>query len=227
MSASKKNPSTTASTEAPKRTRDPIQTQAKILAAAKAEFAKVGLGGARIDAIAAKAGVNKRLIYEYFEGKEQLFQAVLEEAWTDIRNAGRSIDLDHLPPVDAIKALITFTWEYYIQNPEFLALENEENLHRGRHVKNSKRCHDLHVEFGGILQRVLDRGVASGDFRKGIDPHQLHMTLAAVGYYYLTYRDTLGVIFGFDFMSKEALMARLEFNIDTILSLLRPVKPGP
>src|SRR5437899_7225092 len=107
-----------------KRMRDPAQTQARIIAAAKAEFSTVGLGGARIDSIAIKAEVNKRMIYEYFQGKEQLFQAVLEEAWTDIRTAESELQLDHLAPTDAIQALMTFTWEYYLTHPEFMSLVN-------------------------------------------------------------------------------------------------------
>ncbi|MDR5774699.1 TetR/AcrR family transcriptional regulator [Caballeronia sp. LP006] len=205
-----------------KRTRDPIQTQTKILAAAKAEFAKVGLGGARIDSIAEKAGVNKRMIYEYFKGKDELFQAVLEDAWSDIRDAERKLELGHLPPAEAIRALMTFTWEYYLKHPEFMALVNSENLHRARHVKKSLRFRELHGGFIDMLQSILDRGVAAGDFRSGIDARQLHLTLAAIGYYYLTNRFTGEVIFGFDFVSKEALRERLEFNIDTVLSLLRP-----
>lgn len=205
-----------------KRSRDPVQTQAKILAAAKAEFAKVGLGGSRIDSIADKAGVNKRMIYEYFKGKDQLFQAVLEEAWSNIRNAERALELDGLSPTDAIRALMTFTWEYYLKHPEFITLVNSENLHRARHVKKSKRFAELHAGFIDMLQRILDRGVAAGEFRPGVDAAQLHLTLAAVGYYYLTNRFTGEVIFGFDFVSKEALEARLRFNIETVLSLLRP-----
>jgi AcrR family transcriptional regulator len=205
-----------------KRLRDPVQTQAKIVAAAKAEFSKVGLGGARIDSIAEKAGVNKRMIYEYYKGKEQLFQVVLEDAWTDIRTAEAKLQLDHLSPVDAIRALMTFTWEYYLKHPEFMSLVNSENLHRARHVKNSQRFAELHGGFIDMLQRILDRGVESGDFRPNVDSRQLHLTLAAIGYYYLNNRFTGEVIFGFNFTSKEALKTRLEFNIDTILSILRP-----
>ncbi|WP_345817473.1 TetR/AcrR family transcriptional regulator (plasmid) [Paraburkholderia sp. PREW-6R] len=205
-----------------KRLRDPVQTQTKILAAAKAEFAKVGLGGARIESIAEKAGVNKRMIYEYFKGKEELFQTVLEEMWTSIRTEEQKLALDHLPPVEAIRTLMTFTWEYYLEHPEFMSLVNSENLHRARHVKKSRRFSQVHEGFIDMLQRILDRGVASGDFRPGIDASQLHLTLAAIGYYYLTNRFTGEVIFGFDFVSKEALKKRLEFNIDTIFSILRP-----
>jgi hypothetical protein len=73
-----------------------------------------------------------------------------------------------------------------------------------------------------MLQGILDRGVKAGVFRAGVDARQLHITIAAIGYYYLTNRFTSGVIFDIDFMSKDALKNRLDFNIDTILRTLRP-----
>lgn len=206
-----------------KRHRNPEKTQAMILAAAKKVFARVGLGGARIEAIAEEAGVNKRMIYEYFESKDQLFLRVLEGAWTDIRTAEAELNLDSLPPADAIQTLLTFTWDYYLKNPEFISLVNSENLHSARHIKESELFAQLHTGFVGMVERILSRGVASGDFRPGIDPRQLHLTLAAIGFYYLNNRFTGEVIFGFDFTSKEALKARLEFNIETIMGILRPV----
>lgn len=219
----KRRRSTEASEASSKRQRDPVKTQARILAAAKAVFATVGLGGARIETIAAEADVNKRMIYEYFESKDQLFQRVLEDAWTDIRTAERALNLDSLSPVEAIRTLMTFTWEYYLANPDFITLVNSENLHRARHIKESARFHELHAGFTDMLKQIVDRGVESGDFRSGIDPKQLHLTLAAVGFYYLNNRFTGEVIFGFDFMAPDALQARLAFNIDTVLGILRPV----
>jgi len=205
-----------------KRLRDPLETQRKILAAAKSEFAKVGLGGARIEAIALKATVNKRMIYEYFHGKDELFQAVLEDAWSDIRDAEKKLELDLLSPAEAIRALMTFTWEYYLRHPEFMSLVNSENLHRAKHVKRSIPFKDMHVGFIDMLQRILDRGVAMRAFRPDVDAVQLHLTIAATGFYYLNNRFTGEVIFGFDFVSKEALQKRLAFNIETVLSLLQP-----
>lgn len=205
-----------------KRPRDPVQTKALILAAAMDEFAGVGLGGARIDGIAAKAGVNKRLIYEYFNSKDDLFQAVLEDIYTDVRTAEEELGLDELAPVDAICALMRFTWNYYLKRPEFMSLVNSENLHKAIHVKRSTRFALLHVDFVGRIKRILDRGVAAGVFRAGVDPGQLYITMASVGYYYLNNRYTLEVIYDQNFVSDDALDARFAFNVDTILRLLKP-----
>lgn len=209
-------------TKAPPRQRDPEVTRARILEAATKEFAKLGLAGARVEAIAARAKSNKRMIYHYFGSKEELFVAVLEEAYADIRSAELKLDLDHFTPEEALVALVTHTWNYYLKNPEFMTLVNSENLHKARHVKKSERFRELHHGFISMLQRILDRGVEAGAFRSGVDARQLHITMAAIGYYYLTNRYTSGVIFDIDFMSKDALKNRLAFNIDTILRLVRP-----
>jgi AcrR family transcriptional regulator len=205
----------------PPRQRDPEVTRARILEAAKMEFAKLGLAGARVEAIATRSKANKRMIYHYFGSKEELFVAVLEDAYADIRTAELKLNLDHLSPEDAIVALATHTWNYYLKNPEFMTLVNSENLHKARHLKKSERFRELHHDFISMLQRILDRGVEAGVFRSGVDARQLHITMAAIGYYYLTNRHTSGLIFDIDFMSKEALKARLDFNIETILRLVR------
>src|SRR3954469_8163045 len=104
------------------RLRDADRSQGIILAAARGEFAEFGLGGARMDRIAERAGLNKRLIYYYFEDKEKLFQAVLEQTYRDIREEEHKLNLLDLKPVDAVRRLVEFTWNYYLAHPEFLTL---------------------------------------------------------------------------------------------------------
>jgi len=202
------------------RVRDASVTRKRILDAAKWEFAKNGLGGARIDAIAERARANKRMIYHYFGSKEQLFQMVLEMAYVDIRAAEQRLDLESLPPVDALVRFVRFTWDYYLKNPEFLTLVNSENLHRGRHLKNSAVIVAISRQLTEMVARLVDRGAAEGVFRPGIDPVQLNITVAAVGYYYLTNRYTGSIIYERDLMAASALEDRLKFNIDTILRLV-------
>ncbi len=202
------------------RTRDADATKARILAAAKSEFARLGLGGARVDEIAEKAQANKRMIYHYFGSKEDLFQVVLEEAYLDIRSAEQDLELDHLPPREALEKLVRFTWQYYLDNPEFITLVNSANLHRGRHLEGSERLRTASRRFVNMVRDILDRGVESGVFRAGVDPVQLNITIAAIGYYYLTNRFTGGILFERDFMEEKALKDRLAFNIDTVMRLV-------
>lgn len=202
------------------RVRDAEATQARILAAAKKEFAKSGLAGARVDVIAERAKANKRMIYHYFNSKDDLFQRVLEEAYVDIRTAEQKLDLDSLTPREALERLVRFTWEYYLKNPEFLTLVNSANLHKARHIKKSEVVERVSRRFVEMVGALLERGETSGDFRRGVDPVQLNITIAAIGYYYLTNRFTGSIVFQRDLMTPGALEERLRFNIDTILRLV-------
>ena len=202
------------------RIRDAVATRKRILAAAKKEFAKNGLAGARVDVIAARAKANKRMIYHYFGSKEDLFQRVLEDAYVEIRSAEQKLDLDHLEPREALETLVRFTWQYYLKNPEFLTLVNSENLHKARHLKKSEIIHQVSRRFVDMVSTLLRRGAKAGIFRQGIDPVQLNITIAAIGYYYLTNRYTGSIIFERDFMASDALDTRLQFNVDTIVRLV-------
>ncbi len=210
----------TAETRDKPRTRDAEATKARILKAALNEFARNGLAGARVDVIAEKANANKRMLYHYFGSKEELFQTILENAYVDIRAAEQKLNLDHLTPKEALERLVRFTWDYYLKHPEFLTLVNSENLHRAKHLKKSEIVKIYSRQFVLMVDTILQRGVASGEFRAGVDPVQLNITIAAIGYYYLTNRFTGSIIFERDLMAKEALEERLRFNIDTILRLV-------
>lgn len=200
--------------------RDADETRRRILQAAKAEFAKNGLGGARVDVISERAKANKRMLYHYFGSKDDLFQTVLEQAYSDIRTAEQKLQLDSLEPREALETLVRFTWNYYIKNPEFITLVNSENLHRARHLKKSEEVLVLSRRFVDMVGQILQRGVQSGVFRAGIDPVQLNITIAAIGYYYLTNRFTGSIVFERDLMDPKALEERLQFNIETIMRLV-------
>src|SRR4029077_1489058 len=115
---------------------------------------------------------------------------------------------------------VEFTWEYYLENPEFITLVNSENLHQARHIASNKELRKLQKAYVETVREILERGVACGEFREGIDATQLCITIAAIGFYYLNNRHTGGVIFGFNFMSRDALATRIKFNIDTIMRMV-------
>lgn len=206
--------------EPKKKLRNPDDTKRRILAAAKVEFAKKGLGGARVDDIAARAKANKRMMYHYFGNKDDLFAYVVEDAYAEFREREAALELDTLDPVAAIKALIAFIWKYFLDNPEFITLVNSENLHKARHIKKSQRMQEMSRSFVGRMQNLLERGAKAGLFRKGLDPVQVNISIAAVGYYYLTNRFTGSIVFERDLMAAEALAARLKFNTQTILRMI-------
>ncbi|MBW7924187.1 MAG: TetR family transcriptional regulator [Burkholderiaceae bacterium] len=210
-------------TRAPRRTavvRDPEATQQAILAAATHEFARYGLDGARVDRIAARAKVNKRMLYYYFGQKDALFLAVLEGAYRRIRAEERKLDLNRVEPTEAIRRLIAFTWDYYIANPEFLSLLNTENLHRAKHLKKSSLVRTLHSPFVALIADVLERGRKAGVFRAGVDPVQLYISIAGLSYFYLSNAYTLSTIFDRDLLSPKAKVEALSHMTDLVLGYL-------
>jgi AcrR family transcriptional regulator len=199
------------------RLRDADRSQAAILAAARDEFAEHGLGGARMERIAERAGVNKRLIYYYFDDKEALFGAVLEQAYRDIRGAEQALHLLEIPAPDALRRLVEFTWNYYLAHPEFLTLLNSANLHKARHLVASSRARELNSPLVETLGQILERGRREGSFRGGVDPVQLYVSIAGMAYFYLSNNHTLSAIFGRDLKSPKALNERLTHMSDVIL----------
>ncbi|HYF17479.1 MAG TPA: TetR/AcrR family transcriptional regulator [Ramlibacter sp.] len=202
---------------AEERLRDADRSQSTILAAAREEFSLYGLAGARMDRIAERAGLNKRLIYYYFEDKERLFQAVLEQSYRDIRQAEQQLDLQELNPAEALRRLVEFTWNYFIEHPEFLTLLNSANLHRARHLQGSRRARELNSPLIDMLARILERGRRDGSFRGGVDPMQLYISIAGLSYFYLSNNHTLSAIFGRDLMGPKARAERLSHICDVIL----------
>ena len=203
------------------RQRNAGRTRARILESALQEFARHGLNGARVDRIAERARANKRMIYYYFGSKEALFLAVLESSYAHIRDAERALDLEHRDPREALKRLVQFTWHYCLEHPEFMTLLNSENLHKGRHVRNSKRVSEMHSPLIDSLRTVLRKGVAQGLFRKGVDPVQLYISIAGEGYFYLSNRYTLSRIFDRDLTAPRALAGRSRHITQMILNALR------
>ncbi len=201
--------------------RDPARNQGRILGAATEEFARCGLSGARVDRIAARAGANKRMLYYYFGNKDALFLAALEAEYARIRSAERELRLADLEPEAAIRRLVRFTWDYYLAHPEFLTLLNNENLHQARHLKRSKHIAAMHSPFVATLREVLRRGVAAGKFRRGVDPVQLYISIAALGYFYLGNRHTLSTIFRRPLLAPRHKAERLRHMIALVLGYLR------
>ena len=204
-------------------TRDPQRTSAAILSASVKEFTEKGYGGARIDAIASRAGVNKRMLYHYFGNKEALYVAVLEGSYTAIRSAEHGLRLSERDPVEAMTDLVLFTWRYYQAHPEFLSLLNTENLHRAKFLKRSARIFELNSPLIERISQVLQHGVDQGVFRSGTDPVKVYVSIAALGFFYLSNRWTLSTIFRRDFQARDEVESWGRHMVDVTLSYLRRV----
>jgi len=197
-------------------------TRQRILDAAVAEFAEKGLAGARVDEIAARAGANKRMIYAHFGNKEALWLAVLEAAYAAKRAEERALAVDALPPGEAMARLVAFNLRYTAAHPEFVALLNQENIHRAAYLAQSDQVPAMYSPLVGQIGTVLARGEAAGVFRAGVDPVQLYITIVALGHFYVANLHTLSTIFRTDLAEAAALAAREAHCIDVVRGYLRP-----
>jgi AcrR family transcriptional regulator len=197
-------------------------TRQRILDAALVEFAENGLAGARVDEIAARAGANKRMLYAHFGSKEDLWLVVLEGAYAAKREEERAVEVEGLPPTEAMARLVAFNLRYTSRHPEFVALLNQENLHRAAYLRRSEDVPALYSPLLEALRGVLTRGVAAGVFRAGVDPMQLYITMLALGHFYVANRHTLSTIFGTALDTESAIAAREAHIAEVVLGYLRP-----
>ena len=204
--------------------RDPDATKSKILGAAWHEFAQKGFAGARVDAIAARSGANKRMIYHYYGDKERLFVAVLEAAYDRARSAEQGLDLEHMEPVAAMRRMIEFTFDSFIKDRSFIQLLNNENLYKARHLKKSTRVPRMHSPLIGMIDGILRRGAETGVFRSGVDATQLWISIAALGYFYFSNIHTLSTIFDRDLADAKSVGERRAHVVQLVLDSLHPAR---
>ncbi len=196
-----------ARTAADVRHNDPDETRNNILEVAAREFAEKGLSGARIDEIAEKTASSKRMIYYYFGGKDELYRAVLERAYSQIRAREDDANFKTLPADTALIALIEHTFDYHADHPEFVRLVMNENIHHGEHVGHIPGLKERNKSVIASLHAIVEQGAAAGLFRSGIDPVDLHMTISALCFYNVSNRYTFASNFGVD-MSTPKMMAK-------------------
>jgi len=212
--------------EVPSRKPDAERTRQDILAVARREFAEHGLSGARVDAIAARMRTTKRMIYYYFGSKQGLYLAVLEQAYGSIREAEQTLQLDKLSPVDAIRAICDFTFDYHDAHPDFVRLVCIENIHHGHNLAQSEALRNLNSTIIASLDAILSRGREAGLFRPDISAVELHMMMSAPCFYRVSNRHTFGTLFRQDFDIEETRMRHKHLIADAILGLLTATLPS-
>ncbi|MCF7532821.1 TetR/AcrR family transcriptional regulator [Pseudomonas petrae] len=210
--------------ESPRKSRknNPEKTREDILQAAVAEFVSQGLSGARVDAIAERTQTSKRMIYYYFNSKEQLYTEVLEKLYGDIRNTESSLKLDVLAPEEAVRRLVEFTFDHHDRNVDFVRIVCIENIHNGANVKQSPTIRELSRNVLQALDDTLRRGERDGVFRPGVQAVDLHMLMSSFCFYRVSNRHTFSEIFQID-LEEEAVKARQKAMIcDAVMRYLLP-----
>jgi AcrR family transcriptional regulator len=198
------------------------RTRQSILDAARAVFAQKGFSGANVSEIVVRAGTTKPMIYYHFGSKQELFAAVLEEVYAGMRQIEAGLRLEGLPACEAMRRLVEVTFDYHADHPDWIRLISVANIHDGEHVRGSPTIASRNSAVVEILRGLLDRGVAEGTFRAGVDPLHLHMLIASMSFYRVSNRHTWKVIFQRDMTEPEDAARQREMLVAAVSAFLRP-----
>lgn len=201
------------------RERNPEKSKRDILTAAEKLFAGKGIYGTRMDEIAKEANINKRMLYEYFGNKEDLYKAVLIEVYGRLEIGEMGVLSDKIGPKEAIGQLIRLYFKFLKENTTYVSLLQWENLNEGRYVKEE--------DFTGIkdptlvlLRKIINEGKAEGVFKESVDTEQVIVSLLTFIFSYFSNRFTLGKLLGRTLDDEESIEKRTEHVIEMFLSYL-------
>jgi AcrR family transcriptional regulator len=206
------------------RVNDPEGTRRNIVEVAMREFAEKGLSGARVDKIASRTKTSKRMIYYYFGGKEQLYLAVLTEAYRSIRTLESQLDIDSCDAREALRRLIEATFDHDEQNPNFIRLVSIENIHHGKHLKQHGELRQLNASVIATLERILQRGRKERVFRADVDPVDLHLAISSYCFFRVANRHSFGALFDYDLSEPKIRTRSRQQIVDMILAWLSVAK---
>lgn len=203
---------------------DPEAVKADILRVAISEFAKNGLSGARINEIADRTSVSKRMIYYYFGDKDGLYRRALEAAYAEMRTEEDALELSDLDPVSALERLVEFTFEHHRNSPDFIRLVMNENVHNAAYLRESETIRNLNISAIEKLGELCARGQRQGVFRPDIDPLELHWHISALSFFNVSNRATFTVIFGHRLETEQG---QASLKRHAVASVLRTVLVTP
>jgi AcrR family transcriptional regulator len=196
-------------------------TRERILRVAIAEFSEKGYSGARVDVICKLSRANPRMIYHYFGGKDHLYIAVLEQVLGELRTEELKLDVAHVAPIDGMMQLFDFTYDHFGGHPELIHLLSGENLLKARFLRQSIKTPIIASPLIKLIDGLLRRGEKEGDFRRGIDPLQLYVTMVGFSYFHRSNAHTLSVIFQSDLLAPAWQAAQKRSAKEMLLRFLR------
>ncbi len=199
--------------------RDSERTKANILNAAETEFAEKGLYGARIDVIAEKANINKRMIYAYFESKENLYKSVLVTVYSRLTKKEINVLSEDISCKEAIRRVIELYFDFLSNNPTYVSLILWENLNKGQYIQDIdfKEIKDPAFE---LLRKVIVRGKKEGIFHENIDSEEIILSLLTCTFAYFSNRYTLSKLLKKQIDEEANIKSRVNSVVDMFLNYM-------
>lgn len=193
-----------------------------ILKAALNEFSLQGFNGARMEIIAAEANCAKRMLYYYFESKEGLYTEVLDVSYSAIRAMESEVDVQNLPPEEALVGLAVANFNFHQKNHEFSRLVLMENLQGGKRLANMKKRAALREAAFGPLRIVVERGIASGRFNPDVNVIDLHYLISALCAFRVDHAHTWKGVLGVDLLAPRITNRHRQLMTKTLLDAVAP-----
>jgi AcrR family transcriptional regulator len=203
-----------------KRKYDPEQTKRNIIEIATAEFAAMGLSGARVDAIAERTSTTKRMLYYYFGSKEGLYEAVIDEAYGKIRALEQALRLEAMEPREGLCRLVEFTFDFHDTQRDFVQLIAGENISGGTHAEHLKAFKARNSSVVKTISNLIGRGIAAKVFRDDVEPVDLHLMISSLCFYRVSNRHTFAMAFGRDPAGPRLRVRHRAMIVDTILRFM-------
>ncbi len=199
----------------------PEASRAAILKAAVGEFAEHGIAGARTDAIARAAHVNKALLYYYFKDKDALYEAVLDQVFSGLRAQVTPVLDSDLPPRQKMLEYLGTYFDYIAANPRFPRVVQGEWVRSG--AKGSAAMQRVARKyFRPIFEKVSEvllEGIRTGEFR-AVNPMDFLPSVVAVIVFYFTTAPVMKALMKVDPLSAERIRERRAFVLEFITAAL-------
>jgi TetR/AcrR family transcriptional regulator len=190
-----------------------LETRATILAAAEQVFAKAGLDGARIDAIADAAGVNKALLYYYFKSKGGLYEAVMEDHFREFNHRALAVLGGRERASDVLLRYVSLYFDFISTRRRYAALYQQLMTTRGRPLERLVRKY--FVPRNAAFNKLLERGIRAGEFRR-TDAHHTAMSIVSLIVFYFSAAPVLQLLGHADAYNGANLARRKRAVLDFI-----------
>jgi len=158
------------------------RTRAAILGAAERIFARAGLAGARTDAIAAAAGVNKALLYYYFQSKERLYEAVIEDHFREFNRQALEVLAQPGSAREVLLRYVGLHFDFISARHRYASLF-QQSLNAGGRVPE-RLVRKYFAPRSEAFGRLLERGMRDGEFRHSDGFHTAISVVALIVFYF-------------------------------------------
>jgi TetR/AcrR family transcriptional regulator len=203
-----------------KRERNSEMTKQALLDSAEIEFSQKGLYGARVDEIAARAKVNKGMIYLYFGSKEELYKSVLESVYCRLSQDESLVIQKKGNCLNEIAEIIRTYFYFLKENPAYVRMLMWENLNDGKYFAE-KELGSVKNLIRSELKQMIESGKKSGEIAPKIDPDQILLSLIALSFNYFSNMYTLSEVYGKPMGEAENLEERIQSVTDMMLCYLK------